>query len=1151
MKKVTEEPQETLNEASAPDHKMKVRPEIKTNKRKKSKKQTKLKYMLVNLNGIKGKVKSLENNANSANAHIVAVTETKQKPARLQGYGKWISKERTKKGGGGVAICARQDIANKLTKSKNTGNIDQDILWTEFKNTQKEITQLATYYGKQEKEKRSTILTEFQELTTQVNQVKNKGEIIMGGDFNAKLKNDTKNHKQEISPNGTIMKENLLEHTQLEPISMKSEPGKWTREHRTNPNEKSIIDYVLMTPKLADKVTSIMVDEEGMYRIEGKNPTDHNTIIVETELDIDIEKKTIYKWNLNNKDGWRNYNKRIQQKHREKPPKNQEELTELIISTLKETIGQTKITTGGKNRKASQQEKDKRENKKTAKKIYEQALKQDRNDIKTKLEKYMEAQKELRDQIELDLQKTTKEKLEKYRKEGHMKQNQIWKLKNEAETSKENDQYDTITEEGKLLQEPEETKDYIANFFEDLYQARPAKNEYQNITEKIEQEVKNIEQELKNKPPIEDFSMQELNNAIKKLKRKKATGPDNIPNEIFIEADQETKSIYLRNFNEINKTMNIPVNWQEGEIIRIYKGKGVKGKCSNERGITKSSNYGKVYERLINERILKKLNISDAQAGGRKGSATVDHILLLKEIFKAAKREGINIDLSLLDVTKAYDKAWLTGIMHVLHKQGLQDNHWTIVKRLNENLTAKILTKFGLTRSIKIKDSIRQGGVLSTTLYGILMDEISKAINASKNGIQVIKNQLRIGSLLWVDDVAIVEKEGELQEPLNTTDEISSKYHIEYGKSKSNTMTIKNNRKKQINKQYRIGTMNLDKTKSYKYLGYHQNEKNNNDDQLKAVQNRTEGAYQKMMALTGNTNFHNLEMDTIWLVTKACIVPAITYSGETWEPNKQNYDNINKILDSIIKRILKTPKGTPREPLYIETGLLDPETIIINNRLNMEARIRRNDNKTMQLLLNDQSTNSWAQQNNQLKSEMNLTEDDLKGNKDTIKQIIKEKTTKRFQSKISESGKDKSKVQYYLEGKKEWKAGQCANYMSKLNRNQASALFKARTRMLPIKGNQKHEYTDKNGATVITCRICNTEDETQQHILENCQTIMQKYPQVTKEMIFSENIQELKLTANTIKNIMEMLQEQTSAPKTNNLQTQNQDAQNNNRTKTR
>ena len=88
----------------------------------------------------------------------------------------------------------------------------------------------------------------------------------------------------------------------------------------------------------------------------------------------------------------------------------------------------------------------------------------------------------------------------------------------------------------------------------------------------------------------------------KETQKEKNTGPDNIPNEAFIEADQETRTIYQANFNKITKTEAIPQEWQEGEIITMYKGKGIKGKCSNERGITLSSNFGKLYERIINER---------------------------------------------------------------------------------------------------------------------------------------------------------------------------------------------------------------------------------------------------------------------------------------------------------------------------------------------------------------------------------------------------------------------------------------------------------------------------------------------------------------------------------------------------------------------
>ena len=83
---------------------------------------------------------------------------------------------------------------------------------------------------------------------------------------------------------------------------------------------------------------------------------------------------------------------------------------------------------------------------------------------------------------------------------------------------------------------------------------------------------------------------------------------------------------------------NIPEEWQEGEIIRFYKGKGKKGKCSNERGITLGSNMGKLFERIMNNRLTKTVNISDAQAGGQKGKATADHLLILNTIIKNHKK---------------------------------------------------------------------------------------------------------------------------------------------------------------------------------------------------------------------------------------------------------------------------------------------------------------------------------------------------------------------------------------------------------------------------------------------------------------------------------------------------------------------------------
>ena len=77
----------------------------------------------------------------------------------------------------------------------------------------------------------------------------------------------------------------------------------------------------------------------------------------------------------------------------------------------------------------------------------------------------------------------------------------------------------------------------------------------------------------------------------------------------------------------------------------------------------------------INNRALIHINITDAQARGKEGISTTDHLLILKEIINTPKRKKKPFLLTYLDVRKAYDKAWLDGIMYALHNNGVMDQH--------------------------------------------------------------------------------------------------------------------------------------------------------------------------------------------------------------------------------------------------------------------------------------------------------------------------------------------------------------------------------------------------------------------------------------------------------------------------------------------
>ena len=274
----------------------------------------------------------------------------------------------------------------------------------------------------------------------------------------------------------------------------------------------------------------------------------------------------------------------------------------------------------------------------------------------------------------------------------------------------------------------------------------------------------------------------------------------------------------------------------------------------------------------------------------------------------------------------------------------------------------------------------------------------------------------------------------------------------------------------------------MKKQEKYVYLGEANNKLMNLKDQLKSIEGKVEAAYQTIVAIAEDPNFKNIKMKCIWKLVKTCIIPIITYGCETWEPLKGEMKKLNQILDKIIKRILMTPGATPREALYIETGLLDIETIIDIKRLNMMARLNREKSKMMAAVLANPES-AWMKQTRKTLEKYHINEYELRGTKAQSKFVINTGAYRKFQEKMTQAREDRSKLKFFLDGKTPWKPVTPAEYMEKLTRKQASTIFKARTRMVKVKGNYKNGYHD------LSCRACKHPCETQTHVLQECKAL--------------------------------------------------------------
>ena len=104
-----------------------------------------------------------------------------------------------------------------------------------------------------------------------------------------------------------------------------------------------------------------------------------------------------------------------------------------------------------------------------------------------------------------------------------------------------------------------------------------------------------------------EITKEELDLIVKKLKRRKTPGPDEIPMEAFKEMDDENLEHLLKTLNEWWKHEEIPEEILEARIAMIFK-KGDTSDLNNYRPIALLNSTYKIIASIIQNRIAEKLD---------------------------------------------------------------------------------------------------------------------------------------------------------------------------------------------------------------------------------------------------------------------------------------------------------------------------------------------------------------------------------------------------------------------------------------------------------------------------------------------------------------------------------------------------------------
>ena len=210
------------------------------------------------------------------------------------------------------------------------------------------------------------------------------------------------------------------------------------------------------------------------------------------------------------------------------------------------------------------------------------------------------------------------------------------------------------------------------------------------------------------------ISEKEILCAIASLKYGKAKGLDLISNEMLKSGQTQLLPCSSQLFNLCFSTSYYPDCWAKGYISPVFKS---DDPCdpNNYRGITITSNLGKLFNNILNKRLDDFLCehhlIHPAQVGFTKHARTSDHCFIVKCLIdKYCNAKEGRLYACVVDFQKAFESVVHNGMKLKLLQSSVGTKFYNIIQNMYSKSEACVKIGDSLTNSFPIKLGVRQGG---------------------------------------------------------------------------------------------------------------------------------------------------------------------------------------------------------------------------------------------------------------------------------------------------------------------------------------------------------------------------------------------------------------------------------------------------------
>jgi hypothetical protein len=301
---------------------------------------------------------------------------------------------------------------------------------------------------------------------------------------------------------------------------------------------------------------------------------------------------------------------------------------------------------------------------------------------------------------------------------------------------------------------------------------------------------------LSNPSELPSWTLDDVIGVCSRFRLNTALGSDNM-SPYFLRHGGPTLHRALHLFFSICWRYGVmPSSFRHGHVVTLYKGEGEVNDPNSYRPICITSVVARVYERLQVQSMLNAMlraNMpSPSQFGFTRQRSTHDAIYRLLSHITETIGSGTEPDdftsTVFVDISKAYDKVWIDGLLYKLHQMGITGNLYYMLRALLTDRTIQVVGDGKISTTYTLHAGVPQGSILAPFLFLIYIHDICKLPDDLMYPVCMS---------LFADDIALVAlKSGppaltSLQRALVSMSQYASKWKITFSAKKTNAVFFK------------------------------------------------------------------------------------------------------------------------------------------------------------------------------------------------------------------------------------------------------------------------------------------------------------------------------------------------------------------------